>query len=94
METHYHDTNLSLKQVAEAVDRSPAYFSHLLTREYGGTFRELLTGIRIEKAKDLLATTDDSIQTISEATGFTNPNYFSRVFKAHTQQTPTSFRRN
>lgn len=92
IETHYSNSNLTLTEVAKHVNRSPSYFSHLLSEKYKQTFSEMLLYIRIEKAKELLGTTDDAIQNISESIGFNNPNYFSRVFKTCTGKTPREWR--
>ena len=92
VETHYVDSNLTLSEVAEHVDRSPSYLSHLLTKKYKQSFSDILLYIRIEKAKELLESTDNTIQNISAAVGFKNPNYFSRVFKKYTKQTPRDWR--
>lgn len=92
MEKHFNNANLSLTEVASHVGRSPSYFSHLLSKKYKQSFSELLLYIRIEKAKELLETTDDAIQNIALAVGFNNPNYFSRVFKLSTGNTPRDWR--
>lgn len=92
MEKNYHDKALTLTKVAQFVDRSPSYLSHLIPEKYGQSFRELLLYIRMEKAKELLKTTDETILTIASSVGFNHPNYFSRVFKTYTGYTPRSWR--
>ena len=92
IETHFSDATLSLEKVAAYVDRNPSYFSHLLTRKKGVSFRQLLSQIRIREAKRYLLETNESIQQIAERTGFTNANYFSRIFKELTSMTPTEYR--
>lgn len=92
MENHYNDATLSLTEVAAHVHRSPSYLSHILSKRYQQSFREMLIYIRMQKAKEMLGATDDSIQNIAAAVGFRNPNYFSRVFKSHTGLTPREWR--
>lgn len=92
IEQHYIDANLSLTEVAANVGRSPSYFSHLLSKKYNQSFSEVLLYIRLEKAKELLETTDEAIQSIATSVGFNNPNYFSRVFKLSTGRTPRDWR--
>ncbi|GIO24198.1 hypothetical protein J11TS1_27790 [Oceanobacillus sp. J11TS1] len=92
MENHYNDTNLSLTEVAAHVGRSPSHLSHILAKRYHQSFRDMLTYIRLQKAKELLGSTDEPIQNIAVAVGFRNPNYFSRVFKSHTGVTPRGWR--
>lgn len=92
LEENFHDPNLKLEEVAHYVDRSPAYFSSLVTKTQGSSFRQILTGIRIKEAKRLLLDTKLSIQQVAEKTGFANGNYFSKIFKENTGLTPRSFR--
>ncbi|UOR10829.1 helix-turn-helix domain-containing protein [Halobacillus amylolyticus] len=93
IEDHYEDPTLSLTQVANHVGRSPSYFSHILSSQYKRSFREMLSYIRVQKAKEMLTSSDETIKNISHSTGFNEPNYFSRVFKATTGQTPREYRR-
>jgi two-component system response regulator YesN len=92
MEEHFHDPHLRLEDVARHVDRSPAYFSSLLTKRQGSSFRQLLTAIRVKEAQRLLLDTKWPVQEIAEKTGFVNVNYFSKIFKEKTGTTPRSFR--
>ncbi len=92
MENHYNYATLSLTEVAEHVGRSPSHLSHILTKKYHQSFREMLIYIRLQKAKELLGSTDESIQNIAVSVGFRNPNYFSRVFKSYTGLTPREWR--
>ncbi|PJW16977.1 helix-turn-helix domain-containing protein [Geobacillus sp. WSUCF-018B] len=92
MEAHFRDPSLTLERVAAAAGRSPAYFSHLLSKKRGVTFRQWLTNRRLEEAKRLLRQTDLSIKEIAEQTGFRTAHYLTRVFKAELNQTPTAYR--
>ncbi|MED0654721.1 helix-turn-helix transcriptional regulator, partial [Anoxybacillus geothermalis] len=92
MEAHFRDPSLTLERVAAAAGRSPAYFSHLLSKKRGVTFRQWLTNRRLEEAKRLLRQTDLSIKEIAEQTGFRTAHYLTRVFKAELNETPTAYR--
>ncbi|PLR78780.1 AraC family transcriptional regulator [Bacillus sp. V3-13] len=92
IEQHFDNPGLKLEDVANHVDRSPAYFSSLLTKKQGISFRQLLTKNRIKKAQRLLLETKISIQDVAEQTGFINANYFSKIFKEQTGITPRAFR--
>ncbi|MFD1020226.1 helix-turn-helix domain-containing protein [Thalassobacillus hwangdonensis] len=94
IEAHHADYKLGLEEVAAHVDRSPTYLSYLLNEKQGKSFRELLTDVRITKAKEKLLNTDASILSIANEVGYQNANYFSRVFKQVTQTTPTAFRKH
>jgi two-component system, response regulator YesN len=91
MEENFHK-DISLEDVSRAVDISSYYFSKLFKEETGENFIEYLTNIRIEKAKKLLQNRDISIKNICADTGYSDPNYFSRIFKKYVGVTPTEYR--
>jgi two-component system response regulator YesN len=78
--------------MAEKVYLSPSYLSSLFKNKRGQSFVDFLTEKRIEKAKIMLLQSDEKIQVIAEATGFTNIRHFNRVFKVATRRTPSEFR--
>ncbi|NLK27926.1 MAG: response regulator [Clostridiales bacterium] len=84
--------DISLEDVSRSVDISSYYFSKLFKEETGENFIEYLTNIRIEKAKELLEKQDISIKKICMETGYSDPNYFSRIFKKQVGLTPTEYR--
>ncbi len=84
--------DISLDDVSRKVDISPYYFSKLFKEEVGENFIEYLTNIRIQNAKKLLQNIDLSIKHICIATGYSDPNYFSRIFKKIVGVTPTEYR--
>jgi len=88
---NYH-RDISLEEVSRSVDISSYYFSKLFKEETGENFIEYLTSVRIEKAKALLHNKDISIKSICIETGYSDPNYFSRIFKKQVGITPTEFR--
>ena len=55
-------------------------------------FIEYVTGIRIDKAKELLMHSDYTMKEIGIMVGYTDPNYFSRSFKKNVGVTPTEFK--
>lgn len=87
-----YNKDISLDEVSRSVDISPYYFSKLFKEETGENFIEYLTNIRIEKAKKLLLYSDMSIKNICIDTGYSDPNYFSRIFKKQVGLTPTEYR--
>lgn len=91
IEENYHK-DISLEDVSRIVDISSYYFSKLFKEETGENFIEYLTNIRIEKAKKLLQNRDLSIKNICVDTGYSDPNYFSRIFKKQVGVTPTEYR--
>lgn len=92
MEQNYDLPQLSLETVAAEVGRSASYFSHLLSQRKERTFRQLLTEIRLKHAKQFLRETTLGVQGIAEKIGYTDPNYFSRVFKEVEGVSPRQYR--
>lgn len=84
--------SITLEQVAEKINRSPYYFSHLFRKVMNMTFVEYITQTRIKKAKELLLTDDLTISEISSGIGYQDPNYFSRVFKAFCGVSPKQWK--
>ena len=83
---------ITLEEVARNVFLSSYYLSHCFKSELGITFIEYLTRVRIEEAKKLLADKSRSMQAISEAVGYDDASYFSKVFKKSTGMTPNKYR--
>ncbi|ANB64857.1 helix-turn-helix domain protein [Anoxybacillus sp. B7M1] len=92
IEKYFAEPDLTLEKVAEAVGRSPAYYSHLLMKRKGVSFRQLLAHTRITEAKRLLVETELSIKEVAYQVGFRHPNYFNRLFKEITTMTPKEYR--
>jgi AraC-like DNA-binding protein len=83
----------TLRQAARAVGVSANHLNVLLRQQTGLTFRQLVIQRRIEAAKTLLRLGDDSCTEISFACGFSDSNYFARLFRRKTGLSPTEFRR-
>ncbi len=92
VETRFSDPELSLTEVARHVSLSAGHFSAIFSRETGQTFKDYLTGLRIERAKELLRATDLGSAEIAERVGYSDPHYFSTVFKKHAALTPREYR--
>ena len=92
IDAHYGN-DLSLGEIADDLDYSPAYLSHLFKQESGQNFIDYLNTYRIEKAKQLLHDTDMQISEIAACTGFITRNTFNRVFKKYTGITPSEYKK-
>ena len=90
IEENYH-RSLTLKEVAEHVYVSPGHLSSLF-KASNETFLKYLSTIRINKAKELLRDNRYKIYEIVEMVGYSDPAYFSEVFKKYTGKTPNEYR--
>ncbi|WP_439582388.1 chromate resistance protein ChrB domain-containing protein [Dyadobacter bucti] len=87
--------NLSLKQVAAGLDMNPAYVSREFSKYFSDlSFGEYIRKLRIEKAIELLGNTSNSLSEIAYLTGFSDQSHFNRIFKPHTGQNPSVFRKS
>ena len=89
---NFCDPNISLISVANHVAMSAAYFSTVFSQTTGRSFISYLTELRIEKAQELLSTTNMKLADIALAVGYSEPNYFSHVFRKTVGITPKEFR--
>lgn len=89
---NYNNEDISLNQVAASVNISPNHFSSVFKKETGETFIEFLTRVRMDKAKELLETTDLKSQEIGYKIGYRDPHYFSYIFKKTQNITPRQYR--
>ena len=92
IDRHYMEPELSLNEVAAHVNLSPSHFSVTFSKEASQTFKEYLTEIRIKKAKEYLRTTALRSVDISYQVGYSDPHYFSHVFRKVTGMSPNEFR--
>ena len=92
IERHYAKPEISLNEVAARVNLSASHFSSVFSQETHQTFKEYLTEIRINKAKELLRMTTLRSAEIAYQVGYNDPHYFSSVFKRNTGLSPIEFR--
>lgn len=88
----HHQQDISLNTMSETFLYTPSYINRILKLHTRHTFYELLTDIRIDKAKEYLLSTKHSVAYISELVGYTNAQSFIRMFKKLTGVTPGQFR--
>ena len=84
--------NLTLTQLSDVVNYNSSYVSRIFRQETGMKLSDYITACRIERAKELLRFTDDSIRNIASQTGFDTIQYFSKVFRKATDMSPSEFR--
>lgn len=91
IEEHYAE-KLTLTDVAESVYVSQWHLSKLIGKYTNQSFSELLNGVRIAKAKELLKDPSLRIWEISEQVGFTDVTHFSRIFKKMEDRSANEYR--
>lgn len=91
---NFQGADLSVENLCSFLHVSPAYFSTIFKRETGMSFVAYLTEVRLQEAVNLLNTTDDKTYVIAEKVGYTEPNYFSYVFKKKFGVSPSKYRNN
>ncbi|PXV91026.1 two-component system response regulator YesN [Lachnotalea glycerini] len=94
IDKNYSNSELSLNSVCRYLAISTSYFSSIFKSCTGETFIEALTKKRIEKAKSLMENTALKAYEIAIEVGFSDPHYFSIIFKKHTGLTPTEYTKN
>ena len=91
IEAHYRE-EISQTTVADAVHLNPSYFSTLFKKSVGKGFSDYLTDLRIEHVKERLATTSEKINAIATSEGFSDYQYFVKIFKRLTGLRPSQYR--
>lgn len=91
MKENFHK-NLTLDMIADAAFLSASYASRLFKKEQDVSIMEFLMQIRMTEARRLLKETDLSIEVISERTGYSDPGYFTKVFRKSEGKTPSQYR--
>lgn len=89
---HYADPDLSLMEVAEALNAHPAYLSRTMKQELGMPFAKYLTNVRIGKAVQLMRDPSIRIWKVAELVGYSGGNYFSAAFKKVLGVSPADYR--
>ncbi|MGI6192009.1 MAG: helix-turn-helix domain-containing protein [Christensenellales bacterium] len=92
MEKHYN-SNISINDICRLIYLSPCHFKRVFKEHTGQSPYQYLMRIRIEKSKELLKSTDDSVEEVARRCGFVNSGHFATVFKRHFNLSPTEFRK-
>jgi AraC-like DNA-binding protein len=87
-----HEEDISLGQVAKAVNTSTFYFCKMFKKATGLHFTDYVSRVRMEKAKNLLLNPNLRISEVAYQVGFQSLTHFNRVFKKIAGQSPTAYR--
>ena len=90
----YIQSGLTIKKLADMLQTNRTYLSEYIKTTYGASFRDWITGLRINYAKRLLAQYPRlTVADISERSGFLSPSHFIRLFKENSGCTPVKWRK-
>ena len=92
IDTHYTET-LDSSGIAEALSVGKTKLYAICKEHFQLTPMQLVTSRRIQSAMDLLLNTTEPVKYVARAVGVPDENYFTKVFKAQTGETPTAFRK-
>lgn len=92
IEEHYRE-KIGLEDIAAVVELNPVYFSVLFKKETGLNFSSYLTNVRIEKAKEMLCTTNETVAAIADSVGYKDARYFSQTFTKIVGVKPVLYRK-
>lgn len=87
------NTNISIEELADELNVGYSYFRQMFKKYTGISPTQYHLSLRIQRAKDLLASTDKSFKEIAIDLGFESYFYFSRIFKSKTGKSPMDFRK-
>ncbi len=87
-----YDKPLTLADIAKACHLSVSRLAHVFKEQMGITLIDYLTNVRIERAKQLLLSTDQNCTEICFEVGYNNQSYFTQTFKRLVGMTPRQFR--
>jgi len=88
------DTNLTLTEISKSLDISPSYLSREFSKHFNSlSFGEYIRKSRIEKAIELISQYKYSLTEIAYLTGFSDQSHFTRIFKKHTGQNPSAYKK-
>jgi len=85
---HYSE-DLSVQVVSSKLGLSASYFGGIFKKETGTSFHQFLTKIRLNRAEDMLRSSEYNVNEVAFACGFSDPFYFSKVYKENNGISPS-----
>ena len=89
---HYSDSDLDIKDLSKTAGMNYHHFLRMFTHAFSVIPRQYLINVRLQKAKELLATTTEPISVICNRIGYQSMGSFSWLFKNEFSQSPSSYR--
>jgi AraC-like DNA-binding protein/DNA-binding NarL/FixJ family response regulator len=88
-----HFADVSMRELGQALEKSPYYLSRLFRAETGMTLKVYVNRVRVEAARRLLLETSEKIETVAALAGFHDASHLSRQFLKHSGRRPGDYRR-
>ena len=85
--------NILVEKIAKKLGLNRSYLNSVFKNHTGMTIKDYLTSYRISVSKKLLSDQNNTIQDVALKSGFSDPLYFSRIFKKHTGFSPMIYRK-
>ena len=92
VQEHYSES-ITLEDVCAATGFSVSYFSALFKKESGEGFSKYLTGVRMERAKELLQESSLPVSEVCAQVGYSDLKHFTQTFKKYTSLSPAQYRK-
>lgn len=89
----FYQKKLSIEQLCETFGCSRTTLMNTFRKKYGLTVGNYITNLRLKKAEVMLTETENSIKSIALDCGFSDQNYFVKVFRQKNGVTPTEYRK-
>ncbi len=94
LSAHISEGNLSIGRMAKYSGKSPSTISHLFRKRLGKSFKQVLIEERLRKFEEYsIKNPELTVKAAAETVGFSDPYYFSRIYKKYRGKPPTAFRR-
>ncbi len=91
LEENFHNVNFSMNKMSDALSYNPKYLSTVFKKTMGIGVIEYLNIIRIQHACTMISQGFTSVNDIASSCGFSDPQYFSRIFKAQLAVSPREY---
>lgn len=91
LDDHFTDHNFSLEDMSNALSYNKKYISHVFKKHFGIGIIEYINTVRIQNACTMIEQGFTSVNTISDHCGYSDAQYFSKIFKAKIGMAPTQY---
>ena len=89
-----YSEKIYIETLADMIGVSPDYFTKMFKDSIGTTPIDYINGVRVNHALRLLTMTDTPVNEIAEKIGFSNSNYFHKIFKSYMITSPLAYRKS